>query len=47
MIGSDYIHIDARTNPDALRISARRTDLAPEVMLNLLDDNSRRCYALA
>jgi uncharacterized protein len=47
MVGSDYSHIDAGTDPDALRIAARRTDLAPDVLAKLLEDNTRRCYGIA
>ena len=46
MIGSDYSHIDAGTDPDALRIAAKRTDLKPDVMAKLLDENARRCYGI-
>ncbi|MBW8826921.1 MAG: amidohydrolase [Acidobacteria bacterium] len=47
MIGSDYSHIDAGTDPDALRIAAKRTDLSADVMAKLLDENARRCYGIS
>lgn len=46
MIGSDYSHIDAGTDPDALRLAAKRTDLAPDVLAKVLDGNARRCYGI-
>jgi predicted TIM-barrel fold metal-dependent hydrolase len=46
MIGSDYSHIDAGTDPDALRIAARRTDVPVDVLAKIVDDNARRCYGI-
>jgi hypothetical protein len=47
MIGSDYSHIDAGTDPDALRLASHRTDLSEDVLAKILDENARRCYGLA
>ena len=44
MIGSDYSHIDAGSDPDALRIASRRTDLTPALLTKILGDNARRCF---
>lgn len=46
MIGSDYGHVDAGTDPDALRIASRRTDLEREILGRILDTNARRCYGI-
>ena len=46
MIGSDYSHIDAGSDPDALRIASRRTDLTPDILGKILDENARRCFGI-
>jgi predicted TIM-barrel fold metal-dependent hydrolase len=46
MIGSDYSHVDAGTDPDALRIVAKRTDVVPEVLEKILHTNARRCFGV-
>ncbi|MGE0384931.1 MAG: amidohydrolase family protein [Gammaproteobacteria bacterium] len=46
MIGSDYSHIDAGTDPDALRIFAGREDLPSDLQRWMLDDNARRCFGI-
>jgi predicted TIM-barrel fold metal-dependent hydrolase len=46
MDGSDYSHIDAGTDPDALRIAATRTDLTADVLRKVLDENARRCFGI-
>lgn len=46
MIGSDYGHIDAGTDPDALRLVAARDDLPADLQAALVNDNARRCYGI-
>lgn len=47
MVGSDYSHIDAGTDPDALRIAAARTDTPGELLRAMTGENARRCFGLS
>lgn len=46
MLGTDYTHLDIGSDPDGLRITARRKDLPHELKVKMLDINPRRCYGI-
>jgi uncharacterized protein len=42
IVGTDYGHLDVGADLHAHHILASRTDVAPEVLAKILDDNGRR-----
>ena len=46
MLGTDYTHFDVGSDPDGLRIVARRSDLRKELRVKMLDINPRKCYGI-
>lgn len=46
VMGTDYTHFDIGSDPDGLRITARRTDLSRELKHKMLDANARKAYGI-
>lgn len=46
MMGTDYTHFDVGSDPDGLRITARRTDLSKQLRVRMLGVNPRKCYGI-
>ncbi len=46
MMGTDYTHLDVGSDPDGLRVTARRTDVDKRVLRKVLDSNARTFYGI-
>ncbi len=46
MMGTDYTHLDIGSDPDGLRITARRSDVDRELRVKMLDVTPRKCHGI-